>query len=526
MKRIITAVLCLVFMLSAVSVSAEVPEYLLEEYTNYTADYSVSVSFESSEELVALLEELEMPEEINNYVDIKSLLKSILSQNTNMNLQLDVAEDFRSGEYALTADCDYFVDVNTNLKMNFDMKLGMWMKYDLDAETPVFEIIYSYPYFNKYMVIDVLSMMQDEEKAEFLAMMDRIFGQEFMEFSRQITKTMFEKYAQIRVEGAGCTVKFDNDALVGMLGEMIPAVLEKTYGLMSGQIAEEAAEETAEPEQAELEGVKAEELLPEIDNEAESLGIIGGADGPTAIFVAPEAENDFLMASLPDLSGIKILGEEGISFKYSLFGGKVSKADMKADISLDISNIFEQLSGETWQYQEKGVLDFVLEASVKLSKIGKTKVQLPVLTEENSFNIQELMPEEDFSGEYIEEETEYPYFYVWTEWEEPYRAGEELYVPLRAVLENGYDDQVAIEYKDGVVTATSKYFPAFEKITLRIDSEEVYTDQASHKCAKVILKNGKTYVSKAFFEELFGWELGEASYDILSNSYRVGFYTY
>ena len=71
----------------------------------------------------------------------------------------------------------------------------------------------------------------------------------------------------------------------------------------------------------------------------------------------------------------------------------------------------------------------------------------------------------------------------------------------------------------------SEYFPGFEKLTVYENSTTALADGIDRKVSKVIVKNDKAYVGKTFFEEIFGWELGYANYDLINDYYEAVFYT-
>ncbi len=492
MKRILTAILTVVLMFSMVTASAQIPEYLTKEYQNYTADYSVTLSFESSDELIALFEEMEMPETINNFIDLKGLITSLLSQSTDVTLQMNASDDFRKCEYALTADVEQAIGVNSNLSVNYAAKMGIWFRSELDGERPVLEIIYSNPMLNKYMYIDVYELVVRKGIGRLVDCYHALCSEEYINEIQELSKKMLKKYADIKVYATTCTVKFDNKAFMGMLNEMLPKALE----IMQNTIREAYGEEYCA--------------------EAEEYGSIGGADGLTSILLA----SDF-----PDISGWRLLGEEGLTFKYYLLSGKVSKVEAAADISVDVSELSEQMTGSEWELESEGILDFAVSAAVKLSKVGATKVQFPVLTEENSFNITVLFSEEtepDYDYEY---EPSYPYYYIGTDAKALPIIDGELYVPFRAIMHSAYDNEVTVEYNKGTLVAKSEYFPGFDKITLTVNSGNVYTSGVLHKCSRVVLKDDLVYVSYKLLEDIFGWELTGAYHDLIEDTYTVHIYS-
>lgn len=483
MKRFIASIIALVILCA--TVSAEVPAFLTEIYNNYTANYSFTMTFEAGDEIVALLDETDALETVSRYVDIKALLESIFSSGSSMTVQADISEDFKKAEIALTSDSKSNVVVNKNLNISIDSKMGMWLKADIGASEPVFEIIYLTPGLNKYMVLDLFSLADSEdEKVVILEILNRVLNKEYIESISSLSTELLEKYAKIKMSGAMCTVQIDNAGLIGIIKELFPVIFKMAEN-MAGL------------------------------NEAASIGIIGGADGPTAIYVGEE-ETDY-----PDIDNIQILGKDGIIYKYSLFSGKISKAEIKADISFDISKFMKAVSGEEWPYQTKGVLDFLLKSDIKMTKIGQTKVNFPVLTEENSFSFKDTLPQYDM-GEYIQE---YPYSFIWVETNELPVLDGEYYVPLRETLENAYGDTVTIEYNKGVLNISSEQFEGFKNLKLEVNSEDAYIDGALRKIPKVIVSNGKTYAGTSVFENIFGWELNDITHYILSGYFEICFYT-
>ena len=102
----------------------------------------------------------------------------------------------------------------------------------------------------------------------------------------------------------------------------------------------------------------------------------------------------------------------------------------------------------------------------------------------------------------------------------------DVYVPVRATFESAYEDQVDIKYNNGIITLHSKYFPGFTQLKLVVGSGTVYADAKEYKTGKVVEKNGVSYVSYKLMEEVFGWELSSAYYDMVDKTYDYHFYTY
>ena len=50
MTSLTSIILALILSVTSVFASAQIPDFLTEQLTNYTADYTVSISFDNSEE--------------------------------------------------------------------------------------------------------------------------------------------------------------------------------------------------------------------------------------------------------------------------------------------------------------------------------------------------------------------------------------------------------------------------------------------------------------------------------------------
>lgn len=480
MKKIVSMLIALLVAFSVITVSADVPEALSKMYTNYSCDYKISITFESSDDIIALLEEMEMPEEVDNFVDLKALLKSVLTNETRMNLQADISEDFSKVKIGITSDSSQTIDVNSNLNIGINTKLGMWLNMDFGTEEPVFEIIYSHPFLNKYMIIDLFEMPMDEtEKAQIIDAVKSVFNKDFMTSVQGYATELLEKYADIKILGSNCIVKIDNDGLTSMIDDAIEYVSKQMQGIADETMSDEMADEVVA-----------------------------------------------LYSEIPSVKGMQFVGEDGITINYSLGFDNITNMEMDADININIANIYTQMTGGEWLYQSEGVLRFKLTEEAKMSKISKTKVDFPELTDDNSFSFVEMMyQEEDYEDydEYYEYEPIYPNYYVYNTVDYLPVIDGKIYFPLRDTMIDAYEDTVGITYDNGVITMTSDYFPGYSNLELSVGSGNVFTDGNMHTVDPVIKVNNVVYANRTFFEEILGWSLWYANYDMLNFEYTYEF---
>ncbi len=469
MKKAISLILAMLIM--TVCVFADVPEFLTKPVTNATTTSSISITFDSSESIVALLEELESPEEIEAFVDLNSLLKTLLSYDGKATVQADISDDYKKMKVGLTLDSVQNVDVNTNLNIGVNSKMGMWMNVDFSAEQPVMEYIYSLPIMNKYFKMNLL------DSVEVAEMIKAFYNKEYISDITKQTMGILVKYADIEKSGSRYTIKFDNESFTSYLDEVLSCVYEKS-----------------------------EEIY-------KSIGIVGGIYNP--------------LEYLPSVKGWKLLGENGFVCTYTTRNGKITKAEESIDISVDISEIYKAATGEEWAYSSNGLLDFTITAKSEISKVGSTKVTFPKLTAENTIEMSDFIPEYEMAEqeyEYLPEVT-YPNYYVSESCSKLMMIDGNLYVPLRQTLDAAYGETVAISYNNGVITAECEYFPTFKQLKLTVGSNKVYADEIEHFMGTVIEEDGISYVNSAVFCDIFGWELSWAEYNMLDNWYHYTFYT-
>ena len=461
MKKIIALIIAMFTMVEGACVSARSTDFLGDVHRNYTQATEISVTFKSSDDIVALMEEVEFSSEINDYIDVKALLSSILSEKSYINVQADISEDYKRAKIGITGSSEQAITFNKNLNIDVKSQMGMWMDLDL-GEDPKFILTYSYPISNKYMVMDVFREMDKDEIDETIELLDYVFTKSFIDSVQEVSSQLIKEHSKIIFSGGRCIVKIDNDGLIRILDGVITYIAD---------------------------AIKVTVGLP-ID------------------------------LDVPSLEGIQILGNEGLTYTYSFnANNKVSEVKTAADISVDISNLYTYFTQEQWEYESKGLLDFDVKSKSTFTKYGTTKPVFPVLTEENSVNINDKFmsyPDYEYESPVV------PYsIYCYTE--DVLVKDKIIYIPLRYTIEDAYGEYASIQYENGVVTIESEYLPGYKKLTLTVNSDIADTDGALHKIDPVLMENGKVYVSTETFEGMLGWDLSTVNYNMLREIYFYSF---
>jgi len=221
---------------------------------------------------------------------------------------------------------------------------------------------------------------------------------------------------------------------------------------------------------------------------------------------------------------IQFLGKDGITAVYTLKNGKISREEMKADISVNISDIVKSM-GEEWPYKSSGIINIKISEKIDFKQIGTTIVKYPTLNDINSISLNKIIDEQISAGN-SSYTFEYPYGYVEASSATLPVVNGDYYVPLRDILEDGYSDTVSIDYQDGVITASCEFFKGFNTLKMTIGDDKIYVDDSEYVSGTVMSVDGVTYVSTRLFTEVFGWEISSITHEILENSFTVGFWTY
>lgn len=476
MKKIIAMILAFVMLFSVINASAKVPEALKREILNCTAAYTTGVSLESADSIVSLVEETGVADDISRHVDLKKLLESLCSSKTEMLFEYNVSEDYKKYDIAMTSKGKQKITANSNFSADISYSSGMWMQMDMSGENPRFLMAFNGPLSEKYAKIDLFDMIPKEEASDIVALYSEIVSPDFVKSITDVCNEGYEKYADIeKINSRKYVVHMDNDNFVKLLEE----VMEKTMKKLA-----EAIDKTSEAEDTSL-----AEFINEIPF---------------------------------NFDGLKLLGKDGATWEYTLTAsGNISTCRLEMDLEFEIANIYELITGQEWMYNSRGVINLNTDVFVDITKIGKTTPQIPVLTEENSYDLieQDSYPDyEDYDdGSY---ETEIgPYISGYSE--KIVEKDGIIYFNAETLLKECYGDNLEFITVNGTTTCKSALFPVGDTIT--INGKTAVTGDASYDISEPIYDDGVLYLGEDFFANVLGWNLSEYSEDLLEG---VAYYSF
>ena len=479
MKKIIALLLGVIMIFSAFGACAKGADFLRTPYTNYSADYNVTVKPGNLDDLYAFIDESIADDEGHNYINFKEFIKSILNSQNSVNVQCAVSDDYQKIDVAVTSEGNKKFEVNSNLSADVTYSAGMWLHADFSTETPEFIIAYQTPMHNKYEVIDVMKQLSADEAEEISTTIKAIFTPELLNNLTNMGADALEKYADITHSGNRHTIHLDNAAFVAMIDELFTSVAN--------------------------EFVNTSENLPE--DVKEIVGEISAED-----------------IDIPVLDNLKIFGDKGITFVYELTPqGNISSCKLSADVEFALADVYTAMFDEEWEYSCSGVIDMDVSIDMDVYNIGKTKPVFPTLTEENSF--ESRMFRIDVLG------NEYEYFdyngfqpFVYGEMDESVEKDGLLYFPMEELLGECYRDSLNIEKGSTAVTITSDYLKDISYATVSVGSDLAYTDVAEYNIGEVIEKDGVIYVSEKFFTDVLGWNFETYRENYTDGTLEYSFY--
>lgn len=476
MKKIIAMVLSLVMLLSGIGVNGEALDFLKNPMTNYTQEGTFSFKVTNVDEIIKIFTGMNGEEAFpeNEIFDFGLLFQTLLAFDGNINAKYNVSEDYKNIKMSLDMGCNYNVDLNDKLSMLLKMGAEAWIEVDVsDLQNPTCKLIASTPFSKKYIYLDLFELIESEDdskKLMLLLVLTHLSDKEFVNDMNSFAVKCAEDYANITEKDGTYTLKFDNDNFL----EYIRAVANYMYG-----------------------------------------------DIFSAFSFSNEKSNE--QALFSEGSDLKILGEDGITIIYKTKSGSLEESSCIGDISIGLKGIFE-LFGEEYPLNDDLCIEAELSANYICSEIGTTKVDIPVITEENSISIAELFSKgnEEISPDYFV--TEIPPYYVYVEYDDCV-SGDELYVPFSRLAEAAFGENIEVLVLDGKVLAESEYFDGFTKLEFASNETTVLVDGVPFDTGKTITADGEIYVSNSFIKDVFGWEIDSFEHDLLNDKSCVWIFT-
>ncbi len=497
MKKLLSVLLCITMLMSGMSVFAdtfdELSDILSSSSTgNYALDAKMSVSLDAPIELLELANEALAEEDV--YIDLSGIVGSFFNTTIDMDMKMNASKDLKKFVSEIKMKTNLPLVISSNLKITIDMNMDMYINFDAtDAENPSFSTIFTIPVYNKYIVIDSASLMQDEQTAaemkEFFKMYSEILSQ-----AASFNMELYKDFYTVEKTGSTYTLTMSDEQFKSFMKKLPEIMFDMNLPGMN---------ELTEEEKIEF-NVQFAAIMGVIDNFT-----ILGEDGAVSVCTV-------------DGGKVKQM-DSSISFDFNIYDIASTFMIMSGDY--DTGELNEMLSPLT---KENSRIAFTLkETDIYSYDSESVKITLPEITEENSIDIiqelyQDIYEDDDYDGMY----ENYDSFVVVNTGIPTRTTVGYPYLPLRSVFEAAELDSANIgwhqENGTNVVTVkgTDKFdFEEFKFIytkdgfgTFIIDGEE-FTGEG------VYISGGVTYIAANVIEYLTGYTY-EFYPDYLSYNYE------
>ena len=101
----------------------------------------------------------------------------------------------------------------------------------------------------------------------------------------------------------------------------------------------------------------------------------------------------------------------------------------------------------------------------------------------------------------------------------------EVYLPFRSVMEELYGRKIEISFENGIISVSSDYYESFKPFSFAVGENVITIDGQNVEGGKSFIENGTTYVSKDFFENVFGWIVDYIKYDYIDGEFEYAIST-
>lgn len=411
MKKLV-AIICVVTMIFSLSVTAFASDWdvlLQQRYTSYDATTTFSFELNKPLEFLSCLNE-------EAGFDVKYMIEELFKAKYTAKVQAEMREDALAAKIAMAINADVPIKLSEDLKFGADVTFYVWMEYDFtNAEDAKYSIIVKNPLNGEYLVMDYFKLMGQignaDIKSELTEALNKINLEEGIKEIAGISQAAYKKNAALKKVGRNYTVTFTNDGLVDMIFDIVNGYLKSDYVKSAG-----------------------------VDYSSIGMG-------------------DIDMATVQALvKGLGIFGEnDAYVMKFETnYSGKITQIEDAMHIDFNVCELAAALGASEYDVypltKENSDVDITIKSKTVYEKINaKNVVDMPVITDENSIDLYEMLyetyifaePEYDyeFDGEYEQYQPEEFYNYAYGVFERG------MYVSVEDFLESaGYDgDNIKIE---------------------------------------------------------------------------------
>ncbi len=219
MKKILVLTLCFMMIFST-SAFADAYDALFYDMNSYSAVSGLSLAFDNADGIFSALGEDGYGSET---LDTELLFSQLFNTSGSSGVKFNANDDYTAFTYSLESNIKIPVKLNNNFALSAEMKIGLWVKYDVtDEGNPVFEMILSTPDSKKYKVADVIGIMSDygSDVSEITTNLKAVINKEKINELREATKTILKNNSSLKVSGSKSVITVSKQQFLSFVQEV------------------------------------------------------------------------------------------------------------------------------------------------------------------------------------------------------------------------------------------------------------------------------------------------------------------
>ena len=365
MKKL-TAIICAVVMLMSVSVAGFAAEldFMGTTITNYDATVEYGMELNKPFAMLEMLNE-------EAGLDVQYFVEELMKSTITANVVCDMSDDYLAGKMYMSGNVKLPLNLSEDLKLGADVTVHMWIDYDLSSvETAKLLMVIKNPLNGKYMYFDVFDEQLVAEAPEMKSMLVAAFAEldlkKYVDDVAAAAKKNYEKYAQVTTADGYTIVSFTNNSLVDFYVDYYKDVMETDYMKNAMAMEGDAGMATVNPESIAM-------ML-------KGLGIFSDTDA-------------FTIKYKTNADGIPTVAEESLHIQFNI-------CEVAAALGAGEADLYPLT-------KENSDIDIKFVAKATYNKVGDAVVEMPVLTEENSINLIDMMINDTYTDDYYYDEDSY-----------------------------------------------------------------------------------------------------------------------
>jgi len=482
MKRIFCLLLVLMMCVSTVAFADDY-DFFSTSYNSYEADISVTMTVNEPMTVLNLISQISG---VDNFVNLQMLAESLCNSKTTGVIKVNSNTDYTKAKMSYEILEVVPVDINRNFKLTAEMKLGMWLEWDITDElNPKFNYIIQQPLTDKYISLDLVEILESEgvSAPNFISSIRGYLQKDYIDSLNLKITDIWRNNSVLTKSGNRVTITLTDDQLENVIADFMDFMVEEFD-----------------------------------DNEDYNLLYDGETGYISEILPSSEDVKEFF-------SEYNLFDDTALVLEYTKTPtGALKTSSMCINMDIDMKKALEEMGVTDFDGGDN--LKFSVRSDVNYKSLNShVNVEFPAISEEDIISFKDFFfPEYELVYEW---DTEYCYHdeedYLYVDYIPA--AKDSFYVPVKDVIDYGdsygYDYKLSVNGDEAVLTEASGK-DVFSEVKMTIGSNEINVDGKVFTLSNpVIMSDGLLYVDTDALKNIFGFEIGYARIDLEPNELFV-----